>query len=220
MGELLEQKSLSDKIYLLIKSLIIKGELKSGDRITELDISKKYGVSQSPVRLAFLRLREEGMVVSMRHKGTFVSNLSFKDIKEIYSFREKMEPLAIQLAIENAREQDIMNLQTLYENMVIAGKLQDVEKIRNADVLFHTYIYKLANHSFMYRIWEILSTKANRVWYLTSQVYFDDIHELAIIHKPILDAFIQKDTEKCIEAFHIHLEFVKNKILDNKKWEK
>jgi DNA-binding GntR family transcriptional regulator len=215
MGKRVEQDSLADQIYHLIKDSIIKGELKQGDRITELEISNKYGVSQSPVRETFLRLKEDGMVVSMRHKGTFISNLSLKDIKEIYSFREKMEPLAIQLAIGNAKEQDIINLQVLFKDMVEAGKLQDVDKVRNADVMFHTYIYKLANHSFMFRIWKLLIAKANRVWYLTSQVYFDDLHELALIHEPILDAFIQKDTEQCIVAFNIHLEFVKKKILSN-----
>ncbi|KIL45253.1 GntR family transcriptional regulator [Jeotgalibacillus soli] len=220
MGKRVKQDSLADQIYHLIKDSIIKGELKPGDRITELDISNTHGVSQAPVREAFLRLKEDGMVVSMRHKGTFVSNLSLKDIRELYSFREKMEPLAIQLAIENAKEQDIINLQSLFENMLEAGKLQDVDKIRNADVMFHTYIYKLANHSFMFKIWELLSAKANRVWYLTSQVYFEDINELALIHKPILDAFIHKDTAQCIEAFGVHLEFVKKKILSNKELEK
>ncbi|OHR66551.1 hypothetical protein HMPREF3291_01575 [Bacillus sp. HMSC76G11] len=220
MGRLLKQDSLADQIYHLIKDSIIKGELKPGDRITELDISTKHGVSQAPVREAFLRLNEDGMVVSMRHKGTFVSNISLKDIKEIYDFREKMEPLAIQLAIENAKEQDKINLLSLFEKMVEAGEKQDVDLIRNADVMFHTYIYKLANHSFMYRIWELLSARSNRVWYLTSQVYFDDLNELTQIHKPIVDSFIQKDAEQCIDAFKIHLEFVKNKILSNRELEK
>lgn len=69
--------SLSDQIWSLLKESIIKGELKSGDRILELEVAKMYNVSQAPVREALLRLKKEGFVIHYPNKGTFVSNSTF-----------------------------------------------------------------------------------------------------------------------------------------------
>ncbi|MCO0599126.1 GntR family transcriptional regulator [Peribacillus butanolivorans] len=204
--------SLPDQVCDLLKESIIKGELKPGDRIIEMEIAKSYNVSQAPVREALSRLRKEGFVIHHRHKGTFVSNFSKKNIDEIYSFREAIEPLAIARAIQKIKEVDLRELSDLYQEMLKAGKNGDLEKVREIDVAFHSYIYKLADHDYMYQVWEDLSAVSNRIWYITSQIYFDNLDEIAKLHKPILDALYKRDVEGCIKAFNIHTHYVWRKI--------
>ncbi|MFE4810694.1 GntR family transcriptional regulator [Peribacillus simplex] len=204
--------SLPDQVCDLLKESIIKGELKPGDRIIEMEIAKSYNVSQAPVREALSRLRKEGFVIHHRHKGTFVSNFSKKNIDEIYSFREAIEPLAIARAIQKIKEVDLRELSDLYQEMLKAGKNGDLEKVREIDVAFHSYIYKLADHDYMYQVWEDLSAVSNRIWYITSQIYFDNLDEIAKLHKPILDALYKRDVEGCIKAFNIHTHYVWQKI--------
>ncbi|WP_394186136.1 GntR family transcriptional regulator [Metabacillus halosaccharovorans] len=199
--------SLSDQVCDLLKESIIKGELKPGDRILELEVAKTYNVSQAPVREALSRLRKEGFVIHHRHKGSFVSNLSNKNIEEIYSFREVMEPLAIARAIEKIEDEDLKELDDLYQNMLKAGLNNDLDQVREFDGAFHNYIYKLANHEFMYKVWEDLSAVSNRIWHLTSQLYFDKLDEVAKLHKPILDALHERDVEKCVDAFKTHMHY-------------
>jgi DNA-binding GntR family transcriptional regulator len=218
MGKVIKNYSLSDQVGEFLKDSIIKGELKPGDRLLELEIAKAYDVSQAPVREALSRLKKEGFVVHYRHKGTFVSNFSKKNIEEIYSFREVMEPLAIARAIQNLKEEDLKELDYLYQEMLIAGKNIDLEKFRELDDAFHTYIYKLADHEFMYQVWEDLSAVSNRIWYLTSQIYFDRLEDNAKLHKPILDALYERDKEKCVEAFEIHMNYIWKKIRDDNKF--
>lgn len=213
MGETIKYYSLSDQICDLLRDSIIKGELKPGDRLLELEVAKSYNVSQAPVREALSRLRKEGFVIHRRHKGTFVSNFSKKNIDEIYSFREVMEPLAIARAIQNLNEEDLENLDHIYEEMLAAGKNNNLEVVRELDNAFHNYIYKLADHGFMYQVWEDLSAVSNRIWYLTSQIYFDRLDEIAELHKPILDALYERDVEKCVRAFNDHMKYVWGKIL-------
>lgn len=213
MGETIKYYSLSDQICDLLRDSIIKGELKPGDRLLELEVAKSYNVSQAPVREALSRLRKEGFVIHRRHKGTFVSNFSKKNIDEIYSFREVMEPLAIARAIQNLNEEDLENLDHIYEEMLAAGKNNNLEVVRELDNAFHNYIYKLADHGFMYQVWEDLSAVSNRIWYLTSQIYFDRLDEIAELHKPILDALYERDAEKCVGAFNDHMKYVWGKIL-------
>ncbi|CAH0125619.1 GntR family transcriptional regulator [Peribacillus sp. NPDC101481] len=204
--------SLPDQVCDLLKESIIKGELKPGDRIIEMEIAKSYNVSQAPVREALSRLRKEGFVIHHRHKGTFVSNFSKKNIDEIYSFREAIEPLAIARAIQKIKEVDLKELSDLYQEMLKAGKNGDLEKVREIDVAFHSYIYKLADHDYMYQVWEDLSAVSNRIWYITSKIYFDNLDEIAKLHKPILDALYKRDVEGCIKAFNIHTHYVWEKI--------
>lgn len=217
MNQAIKNYSLSDQICDLLKDSIIKGELKPGDRLLELEVAKTYNVSQAPVREAFSRLRKEGFVIHRRHKGTFVSNFSKKNIDEIYSFREVMEPLAISRAIENLKEDDLKKLEDLYEKMLSAGTNNDLEEVRELDNAFHDYIYKLADHGFMYQVWEDLSAVSNRIWYLTSQIYFDRLDEIAKLHKPIVDALKERNVEKCIEAFNDHMNYVWGKILSEEE---
>lgn len=214
MEKIIKNYSLADQIYNHMKDLIVKGELKPGERITELEVAKTYEVSQAPVREALSRLKKEGFVVHHRNKGSFVSNFSSKDIEEIYSFRRVMEPLAIERAIENLNDEHLKTLDELYEKMLAAGVNEDLEGLRKWDEAFHNYIYKIADHDFMYQVWENLSAVSNRIWYLTSQIYFEKLDEIVKLHQPILEAIHERDAEKCIQAFEVHINYTFESLKD------
>lgn len=206
-------RSLADQIYESIKDAIIKGELKRGERIVEMDIAKQYEVSQAPVREALSRLHDNGFVISYRHKGTFVSNFVDKDVDELYSFRSVIEPYAIRRAIERATDRDLEILEQLYLEMVQADAQDDIEGMGAADIAFHTYVYKMADHQFMFQVWETLSAKASRIWwYLHYELYFPSLLEVAKIHQPLLEALRKRDADEAIRAFHAHTEYALGEI--------
>ncbi|SMQ87029.1 DNA-binding transcriptional regulator, GntR family [Bacillus sp. OV166] len=200
-------KTLSEQIYESLREKIIKGELQPGDRIVELEVAKNYGVSQAPVREAFLKLADEDLVLTQRNKGTFVSNFSADEIDQLYDFRLTLEEFAIKRVFERLTDKDIEELENYYHDMVNAGVNNDLEKIRIADEDFHTKIYKTADHKFLFNVWVSLSSKLSRIWYLNSQVYFTDLSELASIHESILKAFQNRDLNGCIKAFHQHVNY-------------
>ncbi|MCM2534856.1 GntR family transcriptional regulator [Neobacillus pocheonensis] len=204
-------KTLSEQIYEALRERIIRGELQPGDRIVELEVAKNYGVSQAPVREAFLKLADEDLVVTQRNKGTFVSNFPVDEIDQLYDFRLMLEEFAIKRAFERLTDEDIEELKNYYNDMVYAGVNNDLEKIRIADEDFHTKIYKTADHKFLSNVWETLSSKLSRIWYLNSQVYFTNLSELASIHAPIIKAFQDRDLNGCIEAFHEHVNYERKK---------
>src|SRR5690242_10297658 len=114
-------KTLSEQIYEALREKIIKGELQPGDRIVELEVAKSYGVSQAPVREAFLKLADEDLVVTQRNKGTFVSNFSADEIDQLYDFRLMLEEFAIKKAFERLSDEDAEELKNYYNDMVHAG---------------------------------------------------------------------------------------------------
>ncbi|WCK56408.1 GntR family transcriptional regulator [Aneurinibacillus sp. Ricciae_BoGa-3] len=202
-------KSLSAQIYESLRDQIIKGELQPGDRIVELEVAKNFGVSQAPVREAFLKLADEELVVSQRNKGTVVSNISTDEMDELYGFRLMMEEMAIKRAFERMTEEDVKILEDFYHEMVQAGENNDLDSLRIADVNFHSKIYDMADHKFMRSVWDTLVSKLNRIWYLTSQMYFTHLSEVASIHEPIVKSFRADDLNGCIKAFVNHVNYEK-----------
>jgi DNA-binding GntR family transcriptional regulator len=207
-------KSLVEQVYEALKESIIRAELKSGDRIIELELAKTYGVSQSTVREALALLRKDELVVTHGNKGTYVSNFSKKDAEELYSFREVIEVFAIKRAIQRITDKNIADLEAIYEEMIEAGETDDIEKMRKCDVGFHSIIYMIADHSFVYQVWQDITNKMNRIWYFTGQFYFSNLLELAEIHKPIVDAFKKKNEEQAVASFNTHLNYVRHQLLE------
>jgi DNA-binding GntR family transcriptional regulator len=204
---------LAQQVYLALKDAIVRGELKQGERLVELDLARRYGLSQAPVREALARLAKEGLVVSYPHKGTFVSNFTDQDIDEIYSFREIIEPFAIRRAVERLTDADLEQLRRCYQAMLDADRTHDLEALGRADIAFHTTIYEAAQHRFMLEVWRLLSTKAHRIWWhLHYEVFFPSLLEAARLHAPILEAFAARDAERAVAAFGAHLEFAKRQI--------
>ncbi|OAS89050.1 GntR family transcriptional regulator [Metabacillus litoralis] len=209
----LDKSSLVEQVYDMLKNLIIKGELFPGERIIEVDIAKRFGISQGPVREALSQLQNEGLVIRHRHKGTFVSDLSKKDTLEIYELRVIIEEFALKKAMTKFTEADLQRLEHIIEEMKIAGKENDIEKISNEDKKFHDMIFLRADNNLLMELWEDLSIKSDRIWYLTKQVYFSDLIDVAEIHVTIVEAIRIRDTGRAIKAFLDHLSVGKHEMI-------
>ena len=73
-------KSLGDQVYEQLRSNIVSGELKPGDRIVELEIATMMGTSQAPVREALQQLEREGLVLRQARSATYVTRTSVNEI--------------------------------------------------------------------------------------------------------------------------------------------
>ena len=83
-----------------LRALIIDGEFAQGERLVETELAERFDVSRGPVRDALAQLERGGLVELRPRKGSFVRSLSVADIEEIYSLRQALETLALQIAVE------------------------------------------------------------------------------------------------------------------------
>lgn len=204
-------RSLADEISEMLRDAIIRGELQPGQRIVESKVAAENGISQAPVREALLRLRDEYLVVTTRHRGTFVSEFSTQEIYDLYALREVMDELALRRSLRHMAETDLEHLEELVKAIEHAveqaslgsNKLVDIV---GADMEFHDYIYKLANHDFLYHIWKLLRNKISRAWFSLNEMVYSDLTELAALHKAIINALRSRDFDKIREANRFHLE--------------
>ncbi len=85
---------------LALRDLVLSGQIKPGERLSELSLVERVGVSRTPVRAALMRLAEEGLVESIPSGGFVVRAFSDRDVREALEIRGTMEGLAVRLAAE------------------------------------------------------------------------------------------------------------------------
>src|SRR5690625_5051169 len=88
---MLDSLTLKDKAYLKIKQLILKGELKPGEFITEREFVNRLGMSRTPIRSAFDRLEIEGLINNSPNKGPIIAEISVRKAVDIYDVRIALE---------------------------------------------------------------------------------------------------------------------------------
>lgn len=99
-------QTLSEQIYALIRDRIISGDMPADVAIRQDALAAELGVSKIPLREAFARLEQDGLLFYITNRGYFVRPLSADEVEEVYALRLKIEPEAVGLASRKATEAD------------------------------------------------------------------------------------------------------------------
>ena len=102
-----EYLPLRDVVFNTLRRAILKGELEPGERLMEIALANKLGVSRTPIREAIRKLELEGLVVMIPRKGAEVARITEKDLRDVLEVRTSLEKLAIELACDRITEDDI-----------------------------------------------------------------------------------------------------------------
>jgi len=201
---------LCDQIYESLRHDIIVGALKPRERITELAVARQMGTSQGPVREAFKRLEEEGLLYSVPHSGTFVSPLDLNEMHITYILRAQVEALAAADAVANLTAEDEQHLQGLIEEIVAAAASDNLGLLSARDLAFHAYVCKLSRHQLLIRVFRQLETNILRIAYRTRDLtgaYPPDVARSE--HVELLEALKSGDPERAARAFRDHIAWDK-----------
>lgn len=128
---------------------ILHGELRPGERIVEGKLARKLGVAQSTLREALQQLEYQGLVTKSDRRGTFVANLTVKEMEGLYVVRLELEPLAAALACERMKPEHFEQLEHTLEEMREAGGEQAFVKLLKADLSFHKLIWKFSDNPYL-----------------------------------------------------------------------
>ena len=105
-----EYLPLRDVVFKTLRQAIIKGNLEPGERLMEMDLASRMGVSRTPIREAMRMLELEGLVIMIPRCGARVAKISFKNLKDVLEVREALEELAITLACQRVTEEQLEEL--------------------------------------------------------------------------------------------------------------
>lgn len=194
------------KVLDFLRDAIVKGEIKPGEKLNEVLIASKLGVSRSPVREAIRVLESENFVETIAHRGPFVKPLTVKEIDEIHVVLRFLQGAAIQLAIDNMTEERKEELASIIEQLEEGRGTNDIEELKSESRRFHTFIMKASDNNLLIRINESLLIQQERVRLWGASTEPDDIAAIYKEHLLISKALLKQDSKEAERLMRDHVE--------------
>jgi len=144
----LAPRALYEEVAELIRQRIFSRELEPGSWIDELQIAKAYGISRTPLREALKVLAAEGLVTMKVRRGAYVTEVSEKDLRDVYHLLSLLESDAAAVVAQNASPADLKKLQSLHAELEAAGKpgKEKHDKFFEVNEAFHMCLLELAQN--------------------------------------------------------------------------
>ena len=108
-----EYLPLRDVVFNTLRQAILKGELKPGERLMEIQLANKLGVSRTPVREAIRKLELEGLVLMIPRKGAEVAEITRQDMEDVLEVRTALEELAVKDACDHITDAQLSELKKM-----------------------------------------------------------------------------------------------------------
>ena len=131
-----EYLPLRDVVFKTLRQAILRGELKPGERLMEIKLANKLGVSRTPIREAIRKLELEGLVLMIPRRGAEVAEITEKSLNDVLEVRKALEELAVQLACERMDEEGLEALKKAAKEFEESLGSEDVTRIAEADVAY------------------------------------------------------------------------------------
>ena len=190
---------LRDVVFNTLRQAILRGELKPGERLMEIQLANKLGVSRTPIREAIRKLELEGLVLMIPRKGAEVAEITEKNMLDVLEVRRALEELAVKLACERITEEEIQELKDAADAFQKILSEKDITKIAEADEAFHDVIFKSTGND---RLIQLLNSLREQMYryrleYLKREEYHPQLLEE---HQQIIDRITRKDQSEAAAA--------------------
>ena len=202
--------NLTEQSKNIIRNAIIYGELKLGESISEIGICNKYGLQKTPVREALIILSIEGLVKKVRRRGSFVFDITVKEIEQIAELRYLLEEYALKKSFVTNKNELLSELNRIYQNMEVASNTKDYIKYLDLDTEFHRAFFKYCDNDYLKSNYESLSSKVEALRFYVVQSAVDSGEGLES-HKQIIDSIESNDNEQLSRHLKEHLTAWLNK---------
>ncbi|MGF0031607.1 GntR family transcriptional regulator [Bariatricus sp. SGI.154] len=208
-----EYLPLRDVVFNTLRQAILRGELKPGERLMEIQLANKLGVSRTPIREAIRKLELEGLVLMIPRKGAEVADITEKSMRDVLEVRKALEELAVQLTCDKITKEQIRELEEAAEEFKRILESSDVTEIAEADVHFHDIIYKATDNQRLIQLLNNLGEQMYRyrVEYLKNPEAYP---QLVAEHEEIIRHIERKEKEKATEIVCKHIDNQVEAVID------
>ena len=189
-------------IYDQIIGDIRAGRVLPGERLTETELAKRFGISRTPVREAIRQLEADGLVVHMPRLGATIRRLDQSEVSELYEMRAVLESTAARLAARAASGPELQEIAALHRAMGQAGDIEDLYKLNQ---MFHAAILDAARNRFL--VSAVQSVQKTLFILGRSTMEQSDRTQAALHeHRLILDALEARDEGAAEQAMRGHIQ--------------
>lgn len=208
-----EYLPLRDVVFNTLRRAILRGELKPGERLMEIQLANKLGVSRTPIREAIRKLELEGLVLMIPRKGAEVAEITEKNLRDVLEVRCALEELAVQLACERIDEEGVKELRDAGLHFKKVLDSDDITQIAQADEAFHDVIFTATGNS---RLIQLLNNLREQMYrYRIEYLKKKECYPILIAeHKEILDAIAGRDKERATRVTSQHINNQVDTVVD------
>lgn len=210
---------LRDVVFNTLRQAILIGELKPGERLMEIHLANRLGVSRTPIREAIRKLELEGLVTMIPRRGAEVAQITEKSMNDVLEVRRALDALCVELACDRITPEELEQLRGACGNFELAVKTKETKKIAQADVALHDIIVQATGNSRLIQLVNNLSEQMYRYRF----EYIKDFsqHErLVEEHRIIYQGIVDKDKETASQAAKLHIDNQKKAIIRQIRLEK
>ena len=211
-----EYLPLRDVVFNTLRQAILKGELAPGERLMEIQLAEKLGVSRTPIREAIRKLELEGLVLMIPRRGAEVARISEKSMRDVLEVRRSLEELAIELACQRMTDEEFKELQRAQEAFKSAVEHGSAMEIAETDEAYHDIIYNSTGNM---RLVQILNNLREQMYrYRLEYIKDEDKRQILLVeHNKIYRALCSRHVEEAKEAMREHIDNQEITVLKNIK---
>ncbi len=196
---------LRDVVFNTLRKAILTGELKPGERLMEIHLANRLGVSRTPIREAIRKLELEGLVTMIPRRGAEVAQITERSLKDVLEVRRALDALCAELACERITETEKAELANACTEFEKATKTKDTTVIAKADVALHDIIVAATGNR---RLVQLVNNLAEQMYrYRFEYIKDESQHERLIEeHRIIYESIMANNSAAAAEAARIHID--------------
>ncbi len=200
---LLTTRPLYEEVAEQLRQRIFKRELEPGAWIDEMRIAGEFGISRTPLREALKVLAAEGLVTMKIRRGAYVTEVSEKDLRDVYHLLSLLESDAAAEVARTASDEQLRTLEAMHQQLEAAT--HDREHFFALNEQFHMHLLALSGNRWRNQMVADLRKvmKLNRHHSLFKQGRIEDSLQE---HRYIMTAVVARNSAQALEAMQSHFE--------------
>ena len=213
-----EYLPLRDVVFNTLRQAIITGEFAPGERLMEIALANRLGVSRTPVREAIRKLELEGLVVMIPRKGAEVAKITEKDVRDVLEVRSSLEELAAELAAERMNDEVKEKLEKALKEFEEAIESDDNAAIADSDVDFHDVIFEATGNA---RLIQIINNLREQMYRYRLEYVKDTEYHTVLLneHRELAKAMVEGRKEDARKIMKRHIDNQEMTVIRNIKEE-
>ncbi len=202
---------MGSRVFDSVRQAIVQLKLRPGTLLSEAEIARQLGVSRQPVREAFIKLTEVGLVEVRPQRGTYVMLISIRQVQNVRFIREAIEVAVVRKAAHDASPKRIDEFRKLLDLQREAERRSDHLEFLRLDDAFHQALAHAVDTDYAWRVLENLKVQMDRVRHL-SMPDATPIDMLIGQHAAVIDAIARHAPDDAEAAMRAHLSEILNSL--------
>ncbi len=216
-----EHENLDQKVYSILKNMIIERKLLPGQKIPQEKLARDLGISRTPLISALKFLEQEKLVESIPRRGFFVRLFCKEEMAYIFELREVLEGLAARRAASKITDAQIKKLNCFFQQFAEQKNISDYKRYAREDRRFHNFIIDVGAKEFLKSILQTTNIISFSYQVLHSEGLVRPPNETIQEHLAVIEAIKVRDSEAAEDLMRLHfkksLAYLKREIIGEKK---